>query len=451
MGPGAPSVALAVDSGTFGDNITNNATLMVVAEPNSQVQYSENGTSGWSASAPAPAQGSNTVNVRAVDDAGNTSTQTIFMFTYDSIAPAAPIVSLVNDSGIPTDHVTNNGRLNVSGVENGANVLYSTNGGATWTGTFLAAEGINNVLVRQVDVAGNISLTQSFSFTLDTIVESVGVSLAQDTGRSATDKLTRIGDLVLANVEPGALVEYSTNGTNWVSTFTAVEGLNSVYVRQTDVAGNVSTPTLFTFTLDTTSPSAPSVSLASDTGAVVNDKITNNPILSIVAETNALVESSANGTTGWSTTAPTAAEGSNTVYARQTDLAGNVSIATAFTYTLDAMAPTTASITGFTAGTYNGANVPTTFGGNVGDDPAGVGLFANSTTFTLQRASDSKYWSGVSGQTGRSPFPPRMSRRPGAPRRPGRAPRRCRTGPTTCTPSSRPQPIAPAIGSSAPA
>jgi hypothetical protein len=58
-------------------------------------------------------------------------------------------------------------------------------------------------------------------------------------------------------------------------------------------------------------------------------------------ETGATVEYSLNGTTGWTTTAPTAIEGSNTVYARQTDVAGNTSAASsALTFTLDTTAPT---------------------------------------------------------------------------------------------------------------
>jgi hypothetical protein len=62
--------------------------------------------------------------------------------------------------------------------------------------------------------------------------------------------------LSVSDNEANALVEYSTNGgTVWTSSFTAATGANSVQVRQTDVAGNVSSAsTAYTFTLDAAAP-----------------------------------------------------------------------------------------------------------------------------------------------------------------------------------------------------
>ncbi|MBP0596475.1 hypothetical protein J8I87_44345, partial [Paraburkholderia sp. LEh10] len=70
-----------------------------------------------------------------------------FSFTLDTSA-AAPGVALTTDSGSsPTDHVTNTGTLSLSGVESGATVEYSTDGGHTWSTTFSASEGANDVQV----------------------------------------------------------------------------------------------------------------------------------------------------------------------------------------------------------------------------------------------------------------------------------------------------------------
>jgi VCBS repeat-containing protein len=56
----------------------------------------------------------------------------------------------------------------------------------------------------------------------------------------------------VTGLEKGAIVEYSTdNGGHWQQSFTPVEGLNNVQVRQTDVAGNVSAATTVSYTLDT--------------------------------------------------------------------------------------------------------------------------------------------------------------------------------------------------------
>ena len=55
--------------------------------------------------------------------------------------------------------------------------------------------------------------------------------------------------------------------------FTPVQGLNTVKVRQTDVAGNVSPVTTFVFTLDTTAPRVTAVSLPAAGTYAVGSKI----------------------------------------------------------------------------------------------------------------------------------------------------------------------------------
>src|SRR5204863_101294 len=119
-------------------------------------------------------------------------------------------------------------------------VEYSTDSGATWISSFTAVEGLNTVLVRQTDLAGNVSSATGFSFTADTLAPAApGVALTSDTGSSAIDKITSDGALTLTDVELNAVVEYSTDGgASWKSSFIAVEGSNTVLVRQTDLAGN---------------------------------------------------------------------------------------------------------------------------------------------------------------------------------------------------------------------
>src|SRR5581483_7613117 len=123
--------------------------------------------------------------------------------------------------------------LNLTGVEAGATVEYSTDGGQSWSTSFSAVEGTNSVEVRQTDVAGNVSSATTLSFTLDTAAAAPGVALATDSGSSASDHITNVGTLSLSGVEAGATVEYSTDGgQSWSTSFSAVEGTNSVEVRQ---------------------------------------------------------------------------------------------------------------------------------------------------------------------------------------------------------------------------
>ncbi|WP_232457885.1 Ig-like domain-containing protein, partial [Burkholderia ubonensis] len=291
----------------------------------------------WSTSFSA-VEGTNNVQVRQIDVAGNTSSATSFSFTLDTSA-AAPGVALTTDSGSSAvDHVTNVGTLNLTGVESGATVQYSVDNGAHWSTSFSAVEGTNNVQVRQIDVAGNTSSATSFSFTLDTSAAAPGVALTTDSGSSASDHVTNVGTLNLSGVETGATVEYSIDGGHtWSASFNATEGLNDVQVRQTDIAGNTSSATSFSFTLDT-SAAAPGVALTTDSGSSASDHITNVGTLNLSGvETGATVEYSTDGGHTWSTSF-SAVEGLNDIQVRQTDIAGNTSSATSFSFTLDTSA-----------------------------------------------------------------------------------------------------------------
>ena len=245
--PTAPTVALANDTGSSGtDKITDNASLALIGvECGATVEYSIDGGSNWSTSAPTLAQlaqGSNTVEVRQTDLAGNVSTPTSFAFTLDTVDPAAPTVALANDTGSSgSDQVTNDPSLTLTGIESGATVEYSLDGGSNWSTSAptLAqlVQGSNTVEVRQTDVAGNVSSAGSLTFTLDTSTAAPGVALTTDSGSSASDHITNVGTLALSGLEAGATVSYSIDGgTTFTSSFSAVEGLNNVIVvRATDV------------------------------------------------------------------------------------------------------------------------------------------------------------------------------------------------------------------------
>ncbi|MFO0864204.1 MAG: hypothetical protein U0744_06035 [Gemmataceae bacterium] len=174
--------------------------------------------------------------------------------------------------------------MTLTGVESGASVEYSIDGGTTWLPTFTATEGANSVEVRQTDVAGNVSIASiAFAFTLDTTVPAAPtVALTADTGFSGADKITSNGALTLTGVESGATVQYSIDGgTTWTGSFTPVEGANSVQVRQTDIAGN---PGLANRGLRLHSrhhrSSHPWRGLTTDTG-IVGDKLTSNGALTL--------------------------------------------------------------------------------------------------------------------------------------------------------------------------
>src|SRR5262249_58586836 len=115
------------------------------------------------------------------------------------------------------------------------------------------------------------------------------------------------------------------------------------------------------------------------------------------------------------------AEGPTPARATATDAAGNAFTGTAVSFTLDKTAPATASVTTPAGGSsFRAATVPAGFGGGVADNAGGVGLAANGTTLTLQRATDNFYWAGSAWQAG-GPRPAAPNRAPTGSTAPARA------------------------------
>jgi uncharacterized delta-60 repeat protein len=344
-----PLVSLQNDTGLVGDRVTANGALLVSGVVDgATMEYSIDGGLTWSTSFSA-AEGSNSVRVRQSDLAGyKSAASAAFVFTLDTSVPTAPGVALQSDTGINGDKVTSNGTLSLTGVEQNAAVQYSIDGGDTWTSGFTATPGANAVRVRQTDLAGNVSQASNpFEFTLDTAAPATpSIALTNDTGLLPADRVTKDGSLSLTGIEANAAVEYLANGSSiWSSSFAPVQGANSVQVRQTDTAGNVSLVSdALTFTLDNSTPATPTIALTSDTGANGSDKLTKNGNLALGGtEANALVEYSTDGTHWSASFSPI--EGPNSVQIRQTDVAGNTSIASAaFAFALDTTAATADSI-----------------------------------------------------------------------------------------------------------
>src|SRR5262249_33888642 len=93
-------------------------------------------------------------------------------------------------------------------------------------------------------------------------------------------------------------------------------------------------------------------------------------------------------------TVPAASDGSHIVFV--TD--GTTSFSP--TFTVDNTAPITASVTTpANSSTFGAGTVPATFSGSAADNSGGLGMNADTTTFTLQRP-DNQYWTGSAWQVG---------------------------------------------------
>ena len=368
--PASPVLSLTQDAGSSAtDRITNNSEITVSnLETGASWEYSLDGGSNWvngsGTTIPATAitgDGAKSITVRQTDLAGNVSAiSNAFTFTLDKTV-AAPTLALAADTGNASDKITSNGTLNVSGLEAGATWKYSLDNGTTWTtgsgsNFTLTGDGAKSVIVQQTDLAGNVSANSTaLVFTLDTTVAAPTLVLT-DTGSNSSDKITNNATVTLGGLE--ATWEYSLDGSSWHAgtgssyTFTDGDGVKSITVRQTDVAANVSNNSAtLKFTLDTTSPVKPVLTLVSDT-AVNNDGVTSNGKITVTnLESGATWEYITDGTT-WTTGGgdnfTLSTDGANqNVVVRQTDAAGNSTTSDPLVITLDtkAVAPTLALAT----------------------------------------------------------------------------------------------------------
>jgi hypothetical protein len=143
------------------DGVTRNG-LWDVGGPGIDWEFSMNQGQSWTrgqgTSFEVKGDGAKMIWVRARDDAGNTSDIVMVGCVLDTMAPAAVAISP------QLDGITN--RLQLSGLEPGARWEYSLNGEAPWrsgSGPALGVlgNGITQVWLRQVDVAGNPSESQA--------------------------------------------------------------------------------------------------------------------------------------------------------------------------------------------------------------------------------------------------------------------------------------------------
>lgn len=108
---------------------------------------------------------------------GGKSKTEFFNITVDKTAPAAPVPTLETDSGIPGDLYSNSIKITSATFEPNATIYYSTDGSIYKTG-FTPVQGSNTVLVRQRDVAGNMSAaSQKFTFYFDNVAPKLASNL----------------------------------------------------------------------------------------------------------------------------------------------------------------------------------------------------------------------------------------------------------------------------------
>ena len=363
--PPPTTVQLVADTGAFAtDGVTSDPDLTGIGDPGAAVLVSIDGgaavsvatdpTTGLWSYSPVVADGAHTVNVTGSTDLAGNVGQASLAFTVDRIAPAVTEALSVDSGASATDRVTNNDTIVGSGdpgaavfasIDGGPAVQVATGDAATgaWSFAPVLADGSHSVVVSETDLAGN-SASATLAFTLDTTVPPVTVALVSDTGASAADRITNVAT-VTGTGDPNASVQVTIDGvlagsiaTNaagiWGYTpFNPTQGLHTVSVTGTDLAGNTQTANL-AYTLDTVAPVTPTIggiTYNATATALTNYTLSGTAeagstvLLSNGATTLGTVTAAANGTWTFTVTPNPTSGFSTNVTVTSRDLAGNVS------------------------------------------------------------------------------------------------------------------------------
>jgi Bacterial Ig-like domain len=169
------------------------------------------------------------------------------------------VVALADDTGTSkSDRISNDATFTVTNLADGDTAQYSRDNGVTWLAAMPTdlADNDYTILVREVDGADlPVGDPVSISFTLDTVAPTaLTVTLTPDTFFSG-GTTTFAQPYAITGQEANAVVEFTTDGgAHWLTALPGdlVDGLYTVGVRQTDVAGNISEVTEFSLDLNNT-------------------------------------------------------------------------------------------------------------------------------------------------------------------------------------------------------
>ncbi len=307
-----------------------------------------------------------------------------FSFAVDTIAPDLAI-SAIGGAGSTVSGQAGDNTV-VGSAEAGRSVTLTFNGATLGSTTASATGAFSYILTAanltaigqgadkaisasQSDAAGNTGSSSPFSFSVDTIAPTVGIS-----GLGGSDRVVSSlpGDNVLTgSAEAGATVSLSSSGVLLGTTTADGTGAfaysltagdlallgqgsaRSISASQSDAAGNTGSSSPFSFSVDTLAP-AVVITAIGGADSTVTSQLGDNTVVGS-AEAGRSVTLAFNGTTLGSTTASTSGAFSYTltaanlttigqgagkaISASQSDAAGNTGSSSPFSFSVDTAAP----------------------------------------------------------------------------------------------------------------
>ncbi|WP_179136313.1 fibronectin type III domain-containing protein [Paenibacillus sp. 32352] len=210
-------------------------------------------------------EGITDITAHTIDFANNISAETNKQIKIDRTVPSTPIInpSTLDWTNKDVTFTISNIVDTLSGVQK---VQYKINTNGTWedysSTVTVSSEGIIPIFARTIDRAGNISEEASAIVKIDKTspsqprINASTLDWAQEveiTINSGTDLLSGVMKTEFKFLENGEWLEY-TEGA--IITFQH-EGINNIYARTIDIAGNISTEAKLTMKIDRTPPTIP--------------------------------------------------------------------------------------------------------------------------------------------------------------------------------------------------
>jgi hypothetical protein len=292
--PAAPTVALVNDSGISGtDHFTNDGHIKVSGlEAGGSWQYSADAGKTW-VTGPAAnadgvailattANGAQSLQVRSIDAAHNTSAVTSFDYTLQtSFTPTIAFREGANGADLPGASLLTNTDdfwITLHGGLDAAKVVFQVSDSGkdgTWMDADMAApfsDGTHYIRDVVTDRAGNTSTTNALRVDMDKTPPPAptGLKLQADTGIDG-DGITTNGNFIVSGLQQGVAWQFSSDGKTWyqgapagadgtATGYAQATGEQTLQVRTIDLAGNTSAAVPVHFTLDARNPAAGSAS-----------------------------------------------------------------------------------------------------------------------------------------------------------------------------------------------
>ena len=294
------------------------------------------------------AEGAHTFAVTAVDGAGNTSSPTTYGWTIDLTAPPAPTITSAPPGTTDSTSATFSFTDGEAGATFRCRLDSGTFGSCTSPVTYEGlGEGVHTFRVEAVDPAGNESRVTSYSWTIDLTqpppptITSAPPSVAASTTATFSFTDDEASATFRCGLDNGSFASCTTPVT-----YTQLsEGVHTFRVRAVDAAGNQSSATTYSWTVDVTPPPAPTITSAPPSVTAS----TSATFAFTDGDSTATFSCRLDSGSFTSCTSPITyqqlAEGTHTFGVKAVDTAGNESAVSSYTWTIDVTPPPAPAIT----------------------------------------------------------------------------------------------------------